>query len=480
MSVYFEIEDLDEVAANLSTPPMIVNDLDLDFSTEEGKAELARYLTSTFDGDTISPIPSCICGHYTGEHRVGRECPKCNVKVMNLVDRPADFSMWVAPPKGVKRLINPEVWTVLNAPSVHAKRFSVLEWVCDYFYREKYPELQKELDAYEQVHKRGLNYFIENFDAVMNFLLGSRLMRFATQARRNDYIRFIERYRSRFFPQMLPVMSRMFIVTENSPMGLYNDDKSREVPDAIYTITSATSMNLPLKRRESHATKAIVKLAKSHNSTMTKFIGGKWGLIRRQLIGSRLHFTCRAVITSLSEDHRYDELHIPWGIACQLLRYHILAKLLREPGMTPNEAIGFLEDHTLTWHPKLRKIFDELIAEAWEGKGIPLLLQRNPTLTRGSAQLLRVTKIKDNIHDNTISLSVLILKPYNADFDGRRCRRKSSLIAGNSLESLYQNEVRKDKRQWFEKERIGQSATKLLSIVERQDRKKVQRLAHVA
>lgn len=38
-----------------------------------------------------------------------------------------------------------------------------------------------------------------------------------------------------------------------------------------------------------------------------------------------------------------------------------------------------------------------------------------PTLTRGSVQQLRVTKIKTNPDINAISLSVLILASLNAD-----------------------------------------------------------------
>ena len=57
----------------------------------------------------------------------------------------------------------------------------------------------------------------------------------------------------------------------------------------------------------------------------------------------------------------------------------------------------------------------ELIAES-PYKGLPCCFNRNPTLLRGSIQQLYITKIKsDDINDNTISLSVMILASYNAE-----------------------------------------------------------------
>ena len=74
---------------------------------------------------------------------------------------------------------------------------------------------------------------------------------------------------------------------------------------------------------------------------------------------------------------------------------------------------------------EIAEILNELIEESPYAtirsgkKGIPIVLQRNPTLDRLSAQLLYVTKFKsDNLEDNTIGLSVLVLKGPNADFDG--------------------------------------------------------------
>ena len=95
---------------------------------------------------------------------------------------------------------------------------------------------------------------------------------------------------------------------------------------------------------------------------------------------------------------------------------HLISKLLKR-GFTPNEALRHIHKHTLKYDLLIDEIFQELISEA--GGSIPILLQRNPSLTRGSIQQLKVTKIKTDPNVNTISLSVLILAAFNADFDGK-------------------------------------------------------------
>jgi len=42
----------------------------------------------------------------------------------------------------------------------------------------------------------------------------------------------------------------------------------------------------------------------------------------------------------------------------------------------------------------------------------------SPSLLRGSMQLLYITKVKTDTAVRSISLSVLVLRNFNADFDG--------------------------------------------------------------
>lgn len=437
MGLVAYIPDHKQVMEELPTPPLIINDLKLDFGTKEGRDRLQMYLSCTFDGDTIPAVPTCLCRHIAGESRLGQMCVKCGTRVTNLVDRAIDNGVWIGPPEGVKGFIHPEIWNVLSPRLTPLKSFSMLLWVCDPNCTDNIPAYQGILDEYKRVHKRGINYFIDNFDVVIDFIMGSKLCSKLSITEKDDIRAFLAMNREKVVQTHLPLPSQIFVVSEKTPMGNYSDEKTNSVLDAAYMVTSTYSSPLALdqKRRESHAARFVAAIGSCYQAICTKFIGGKFGLVRRQLIGSRLHFTGRAVITSITDSHHYEELHVPWAFAVQLFEYHLCSKLIRR-GFSVNDALAFLEDNTLQWNPLLRELFDELIAESpplddWPVgvfkdldndptllRGIPVIFQRNPSLTRLSAQNLRITKIKDEIDDYTISLSTMILVALNADFDG--------------------------------------------------------------
>jgi hypothetical protein len=77
-------------------------------------------------------------------------------------------------------------------------------------------------------------------------------------------------------------------------------------------------------------------------------------------------------------------------MSVMLFRTHLSAKLQRR-GFTPRESNSFLNEHTLQYSPLMDELFCELISESPFG-GIPIILQRNPTLVRLSARNRVVTR----------------------------------------------------------------------------------------
>ena len=103
----------------------------------------------------------------------------------------------------------------------------------------------------------------------------------------------------------------------------------------------------------------------------------------------------------------------------QLFKDHIASKLMRgdatRVAMSPREANALINFAVNNYVKVIDDVLKELIAEHPSGRGLPILLQRNPSLKRGSAQQLWVPEIKTDLGDFTINLSVLILSHYNAD-----------------------------------------------------------------
>jgi len=129
--LYQVIIDHKEVFEALENPPIILNDLKLDLNTRQGRDDLSAYLTMTFTGEELPPVPTCGMGHIGGEARLGEVCPQCNTRVTHLVDRQLEDCLWLAPPTGVKAFIHPEVWSCIDKVIAPEKNYSLLLWMTD-------------------------------------------------------------------------------------------------------------------------------------------------------------------------------------------------------------------------------------------------------------------------------------------------------------------------------------------------------------
>jgi hypothetical protein len=419
--VFCEMIDYDRLYESVSDRAILVNNFNM--RSDEDKEKLNRLLYTEYDGDTLDAIPTCDCGRTTGEYNKGIRCTNCGTVVVAVTERPMESILWVRAPEGVTAFISPAAWNVLNGVFTY-RGVQMVRWLTDPTYVAK-NGIDKQDALFHRFRdmdwKRSINYFIEHFDTACQVLLDHQLVRPIVRRKRTE--QFIEENRHRFFPKYLPIPNRSIFVTEKTPIGTYADNVMYSAIDAVRTMTSLDSGIMPSTQRvkENRTVKVVQQLSSYYMDFTKNNLSKKPGMFRRQVYGSRLDFSGRAVISSLSHPHRYDELHFPWGLAVMMLKTHITSKLLKR-GMTPSQAEELLMVHTTRYHPLLDTIFQELLEESPQGR-IPVIFQRNPSLVRGSAQQLYISRIKgcgnpEEVGINTISFSVLALAAPNADFDG--------------------------------------------------------------
>lgn len=416
MGIHLNLVDHDELFEQTHVQPILVNDFDLSSSDQLDK--LNNLIYTSYDDDSLEVVPSCDCGDIKGEYNVGVRCPTCGTECLSVTERPLESVLWIAAPKGVDALINPEVWIILK-DAFKISDISVLDWLTNPRYRvpiEKEPPAIARLK--EMNVERGLNNFYRNFDSIIDLLINGKIIKKGNMEQRQQLLEFIRLNRKAIFSKHLPIPSKVAFIKEDTAMGNYADPAMLPAIDAIRTISSIENSVKPLGEtsKQVRTVDVINQLSEYYKNFFSKTISPKAGWFRKHIYGSRIHFSARAVIASISKPHTYDELHLPWSLAVMFLKVHLTSKLLKR-GFTPNEAIRHIYEHTLKYDILLDEIFQELISEGPEGR-LQVALQRNPSLTRGSMQSLGVSKIKTNPNDNTISLSVLVLAAYNADFDG--------------------------------------------------------------
>lgn len=418
--VFLELVDHEQLFASLRDTVIFANDLDVD--SKEGVEKLNNLLFKRYEGDSLNVLPSCDCGALKGGYNIGVKCTNCNTQVVSSMEKPLESMIWMRAPEGVDTLINPAAWVILSN-QMTTNGFNFLEWLCNPVYKAPTNKVPPKLAKFQQLNfTRGLNSFYQNFDAIMSEAFRLRLIK-EQGPLLNDVKTWVKENRYKIFTRYLPMPSKLGFVVESATTVSYADKTITLAIDALRTVVSIDNTVAPLNlyRRQVRTVKAISKLGEYYRTFVNKTLGSKPGIFRRHVFGGRLHFSARAVISSISVPHRYDEVHLPWSLALQLLRLHVIAKLRRRINPVTGRIFSAVEmdillrDSALQYNPLLGAIFDELIAESPYG-GIPCTFGRNPTLARGSIQVLFITRIKTDISDTTISWSLLVLTAANADF----------------------------------------------------------------
>lgn len=409
MSVYQELVNFDEIFSTLSTQPVIINDMA--DASEEDKERIKNHIYTKYDNDMLSSLPTCECGQLTGAVNVGLHCDNCNTHVQVPLEQDIEPILWMRAPRGVNALINPTIWLMLSDRFTQSG-FDIIQWLCDSTYRPsvRTPEVITQIE--DAGILRGYNNFIVNFFPIIDFLFNLKTFK----RKNNTLLELIYANQNKIFSQYIPLPNKAILVIEENASTTYVDPIVIGAVDAIQTISSIDSAHsqTSVRVKENRTVKTIAKLAEFYDVFCRDSLAQKGGIFRKHIFGTRSHFSFRAVISSITDVHDYEEVHIPWSIAVSAFKIHLVNKLGKQ-GMNAHDATRYLNIHAAKYSDRLNDIFHELIKEPANGKGIPVMVQRNPSLMRGSAQLCFITKVKTQVQDPTVGISILITKGMNAD-----------------------------------------------------------------
>lgn len=412
MAIHLELVNFDQLIAQLKKTPLILNDLR--YYSEVERTNLMKQFLTEYSSDRISTLPQCDCGYLVGEYTIGQVCPKCNTTVINESEIEIEPHFWLRSPIGVSKLINPTVWYILKQKFKRGS-FNFIR----YFTDDKVPEPNRPIKVLERIKElnipRNYNSFVDNFSTYLEMLINSTDFK---NRGLEDIIKLMDMYPDCIFSKYIPIPHRDMLVIEKVKHLSYMDATSQYAISAFNLMAGIDKKlaDRSLYIRMDRTVKAIDMIAEYYAIYSKVYLSPKEGIFRHHIFSNRTHFSFRAVISSLTEPHRYNEIHIPWGVAIGVFKIHILNKL-EKLGMGHNEAIGFINRSINELNPTMEKILDDLINES-KDRQIPFILVRNPSLLMGSVHLLYITKVIKNIHDNTIKLPILLTGFYNADFDG--------------------------------------------------------------
>lgn len=420
MPNFLKLEPLDEMFHGSKIPPIILNDLPS--KTEEDRGYFNDLVQQTFTTDIVSVMPSCDCGETKGEYLVGEICEECKTPVKQMLEHDIRPVLWFRRPANVEKLINPIIWIMLDDRFTKSN-YRLMVWLTDRNYN---PGLKKPavIDAMVEAGiPRGYNAFVQNFDAIMAFLFNHPDFK-AKKSPMVDMLKLkhpsqdplqelIHNHRHEIFSDYIPIMNRSMLVLDKAATGIFVENSVIDIRDALNSMHSIDRDyydKAPIVI-ENRTAKIITMLTDYYRTLLLKNFDPKKGLPRKHLYGARVNLSFRAVITSHEDITMDDELYIPWCVAMTVLQSHLLNFLMgsQHPygDMTHNEALKFIYQHVYKYHPMLDEIFQRLISESTDGV-LYCVMKRNPSLMAGSTQLLRITKIKTDPDDTTVSMNDMI------------------------------------------------------------------------
>ena len=367
--------DLNKVFSQLSEAPIIINDLIN--NSEEDKELIKELITTRYSSDMITLLPSCRCGLTKGEFAVGVngtcKCSFCGTAVKSSIENDIEPTIWFRKPNGVAPLMSPILWIMLKN-RFKKSGFNIIQWLTDTTYRPTVKQPTVVTKILEAGVQRGYNNFVENFDAIMTFLFNLKDLK----KEDGGFLQaLILENRAHIFSDYIPIPNKSLLIIEKTNVGVYVDPIIVEAVDAIEMLVSIDKNfhDQNPRVKENRTAKAMSKLSDFCEKFYKLNLSPKSGQFRRHIFGTRTNFSFRAVITSLTDTHRYDEIHVPWGIGLTAFRPHLLNKLMKT-GMDLNSAIGLLLGHIEKYHPMLDGFLQEIVNEA-PGQGLVVCLQRN-------------------------------------------------------------------------------------------------------
>lgn len=423
MSTHLEVVDLAAEFNNLRDKKSVIIINDYKTTSAADKNFIKDLIYTKYNNDVMSSVPRCNCpaenDPIVGADRAGEYCPKCNTKVSARFDDELESILWVRAPQGVEPFINPRIWQALKS-TLGNRRVDLLSWLTSTSYKPKQtqhkPEILTRLEALGI--KRGYNNFVRNFDKYIKLI--SEMKEFKRKPRMWSLLRFLKNNRHKLLTRFIPCPNRaLFVVEPTNVEKTYMDLIGIVAIDAIALMTSidVPGQTIALHARENRTSKFLTNMCIYQEKYLRNNIAKKGGSYRKHMVSSRCAPSFRAVITSITEPHDFEQIIIPWSTAMTIFQPH-MENIMLKNGLTSKEILEIFNRYINKFDQRLYDLMMKIIYDYTE-KGFPTLWNRNPTLGRSSILLLFIGGIKKDVNDPTVSMSIGVVTFFNADFDGK-------------------------------------------------------------
>ena len=375
-----------------------------------------KFMKTLQDEDAYANRFSCECGATTGIDYARMECPICHTTVDFVGD---DFSIfgWITIKEPYK-IIHPNLYHTINAYFGSNNLQAIIEPDIDlnvngkpmtrYDKKIYSAKLKRKYKKHAKVDEKyagiGMMAFVEKFDEILEY--------FHQKNKKNKlgYYEDILENRDKLFIDSIPVYS-----TGMRPFKVEGGKFTFEGTNGLFNMMAklAEKINedkLKIHRIPKYRACLLWDMQNYYNKLyeeIASILAYKRGNIRL-LVGGRCDFTSRAIITP-DPKLRMDEVKLPYHSLVELLQQTIINILVTSFNISYAHAYSIWYKAQIRTDKRVWNIIENIIQCK---DGIPVIINRNPTLNYGSILAMRCIGINDTF---TMSMPLQILPPLNAD-----------------------------------------------------------------
>lgn len=405
--------------------------------------EIKKVLFQSSDG-SVAFVAQCKCGFMRGNYHLGDICPKCKSKVETSFANDINIRAWLEIPETLPPFLHPVAYRVLNSWIGIAKhKTSILDALMNAGMDLPPP--------YNDGHLcQGMWNFYNNFWDIIRYI--ANMHRGPKSANDEVVMKFLELNKDSIFTRHIPILNQSLHVLTHSGSMTYNDESSKHIFKACLELNEVIKqLRYNPKQSRLYMDQQVFSCYKAWsdytNSIINDKIIHKTGFIRKNILGTRLHWTGRGVIVPITNLHCADEIELPWRMVIGLFKLEILNKLRLNYGFDLNTALRYWQQAQIGINENMpdgrnkenvkecisyvKTVLDQLLAEC-PFKGFPIAMGRNPTLRHGALQLFFCKHYKTDQSDDTIGMSPFAISaPKCIGSSSRNASMISHRIAGN-------------------------------------------------
>jgi len=351
---------------------------------------------------------SCECGKFTGKLYENLVCDKCGSEV-KLIQANIDKIGWVDLKEHyvIKYISYSLLEKVIGRDNlkhiVHLPNKITMQGDID---KKEIEQIQKQSAEHKYWHI-GLKEFRKNYK---NILEHYHVLHDKKESRIYEFLEDIDDV----FTNKIPVISIVLRPAMRTADGLKLDElnniyinilKNVEILDDTINLTEIIS-DITVELIQAEYFQLSTKIMDN--------IKSKGGLIRNQIMGTRINFSARNIISPAKAGYKIDEVVLPYLTFLNLYKLEIINILSKIKGVMLFEAEEIWHKASLKIDEEIYMIMKKMIVD----EEIGILLNRNPTISFGSILYLKIAGIKKDYEDLTMSIHNGILSLLAGDYDG--------------------------------------------------------------